>query len=163
MTARQMVLNMNLKVRKNMKTNAWRTEPQMAKPQSTATVLRAIADDRSLELFTTIARETVHNKNLKTKLRLTRKKYYSRLSRITRVGLVRKRNGTYIPTAFGRVVYQTELTVDNALNNSCKPKAIDSLKTCSELPQQERQKLLDALFDNHSEKHYLLPPGFLFE
>lgn len=161
-----MALNTNLKVRKNMKTNASLTEPLMAKPKSTAMVLRVIADDKSLELFTTIARETPHNRNLKSKLRLTRKKYYLRLSRMIKVGLIRKRNGTYILTAFGRVVYETESKVDNALNNSRKLKTIDSLETSSELSKQVQQKLLDALFEHHgnySEKHYLVPLGFLFE
>ena len=70
----------------------------MAKSQTSATVLRAIADDKSLELFKTIAQGTIDSENLKSKTKLTRKQYYSRLSRMTKAGLVRKKSGKYLLT-----------------------------------------------------------------
>ncbi len=74
----------------------------MVKSQtSVASVLRTIADDKSLELFATVAAETIDSKNLKNRIKLTRKQYYSRLSRMTRAGLVRRKNGKYILTTFG--------------------------------------------------------------
>ena len=115
---------------------------------SVAAVLRAIADDKSLELFETVAQENIDSRNLKTKIKLTRKQYYSRLSRMTRMGLVRRKNGKYVLTSFGKIVYECKLTLENALNNYWKLKAIDSLETSNEVPKEEQQKLIETLLDN---------------
>ncbi len=122
---------------------------------SAATVLRTIADDKSIELFTTVALETIDSKNLKSRTRLTRKQYYSRLSRMTSAGLVRRKNGKYILTTFGRIVYDSKVTIENALNNYWKLKAIDSLETSNEVPKEEQQKLIETLLDNEKIKAIL--------
>jgi predicted transcriptional regulator len=128
----------------------------MVRSQTAASVLRSISDDKSLELFRTVALETIDSKNLKSRTRLTRKQYYSRLSRMTRTGLVRKKNGKYILTTFGKIVYESQLTVENALNNYWKLKAIDSLETSNELPKEEQQKLIETLLDNREIKEILV-------
>src|ERR671923_530645 len=128
----------------------------MVRSQTAAAVLRSIADDKSLELFRTVALETIDSKNLKNRTRLTRKQYYSRLSRMTRTGLVRKKNGKYILTTFGKIVYESQTTVENALSNYWKLKAIDSLETSSELPEEEQKKLIETLLDNQEIKEILV-------
>ena len=122
-------------------------------------MLRAIGDDKSLELFGTVAQETIDSRNLKSKIKLTRKQYYSRLSRMTRVGLVRRKNGKYVLTSFGKIVYESKLTVENALNNYWKLKAIDSIETSNELPLEERQKLIETLLDNKGLKAVIVREG----
>jgi hypothetical protein len=122
---------------------------------SAATVLRTIADDKSIELFTTVALETIDSKNLKKRTKLTRKQYYSRLSRMTSAGLVRRKNGKYILTTFGRIVYDSKVTIENALNNYWKLKAIDSLETSNEVPKEEQQKLIETLLENEKIKAIL--------
>ncbi len=128
----------------------------MAKSQTAATVLRTIADDKSLELFKTIAQGMIDSENLKSRTKLTRKQYYSRLSRMTKAGLVRKKSGKYLLTAFGKVVYDSQMTVENALTSYWKLKAIDSLEMSNELPKEEQQKLIDALLDNQELKGILV-------
>ena len=128
----------------------------MAKSQTTATVLRTISDDKSMDLFKTIAVGSIDSENLKGKTKLTRKQYYSRLSRMTKAGLVRKKSGKYTLTAFGKVVYDSETTVDSALVNFWKLKAIDSLEMSNELPKEEQQKLIDTLLDNQELKGILV-------
>lgn len=128
----------------------------MAKSQTAATVLKTVADDRSMELFRTIAQGMIDSESLKSKTKLTRKQYYSRLSRMTKAGLVRKKSGKYLLTAFGKVVYDAQSTVDNALTNYWKLKAIDSLEMSNELPKEEQQKLIDALLDNAELKGILV-------
>ncbi len=128
----------------------------MAKSQTPATVFRTIADDKSLELFKTIAQGTIDSENLKNKTKLTRKQYYSRLSRMTKAGLVRKKSGKYLLTAFGKVVYDAQTTVESALTNYWKLRAIDSLEMSNELPKEEQQKLIDALLDNPEIKGILV-------
>jgi len=128
----------------------------MAKSQTSATVLRAIADDKSLDLFRTIAQGTIDSESLKSKTKLTRKQYYSRLSRMTKTGLVRKKSGKYLLTAFGKIVHDAQTTVDDALISYWKLKAIDSLEMSNELPKEEQQKLIDALLDNQELKGILV-------
>lgn len=126
---------------------------------SAASVLRAIADEKSLELFGAVAQETIDSRNLKSKIRLTRKQYYSRLSRMTRAGLVRRKNGKYVLTSFGKIVNESKATVENALNNYWKLKAIDSLETSNELPTEERHKLIETLLDNQGLKSVIVREG----
>jgi predicted transcriptional regulator len=128
----------------------------MVRSQSTASILRTIADDKSLQLFTTVALETIDSKNLKSKTKLTRKQYYSRLSRMTRAGLVRRKNGNYILTTFGRIVYESKVTLEIALNNYWKLKAIDSIEISNELPKEEQQKLIETLLDNEELKEIIM-------
>src|SRR5215207_6823211 len=124
----------------------------MVRSQSTATILRTKAEEKSLEVFTTVALETIDSKNLKSKTKLTRKQYYSRLSRMTRAGLVRRKNGNYVLTTFGRIVYESKVTLEIALNNYWKLKAIDSVEISNELPKEEQQKLIETLLDNEDLK-----------
>ena len=131
----------------------------MAKSQNTAAVLKTIADDKSLELFSIVAREKIDSRNLKTKMRITRKQYYSRLSRMTKAGLVRRKNGKYILTTFGKIVYESKVTIENALNNYWKLKAIDSLETSNEVPKEEQQKLIETLVDNEEIRGILVKAG----
>jgi predicted transcriptional regulator len=127
---------------------------------SAASVLKAIADEKSLELFGTVAQETIDSKNLKSKIRLTRKQYYSRLSRMTRAGLVKRKNGKYVLTTFGKIVYESKVTVENALNNYWKLKAIDSIESSNELPKEEQNKLIETLLENQGLKAVIVKEGF---
>jgi predicted transcriptional regulator len=131
----------------------------MVKTQTVAVVLRNISDEKSWALFRTIAQEVFDSKSLKSSAKLTRKQYYSRLSRMTRAGLVRKRSGRYALTTFGKIVYGAQLTVENALQNYWKLKAIDSLEISNELPKEERFKVIDSLVDNEELKQILVKGG----
>jgi predicted transcriptional regulator len=128
----------------------------MTKSQTAATVLRTIADDKSMELFKTIAQGMIDSESLKSKTKLTRKQYYSRLSRMTKAGLVRKKSGKYLLTTFGKIVFDVQLTVESALGSYWKLRAIDSLETSNELPKEEQQKLIDTLLDNKEIKGILV-------
>ncbi len=128
----------------------------MAKTQTIAAVLRNISDEKSWGLFRTIAQEEFDSKSLKNSAKLTRKQYYSRLSRMTRAGLVRKRSGRYNLTTFGKIVYESQLIVENALQNYWKLKAIDSLEISNELPKEERLKVIESLVGNEDLKQILV-------
>jgi predicted transcriptional regulator len=118
-------------------------------------VLAAISDKESLQLFRYIASKNGDSDRLRTETNLTRKQYYSRLSRMTKAGLVRRKNGKHSLTAFGKVVYDAETTIEKAINSYWKLKAIDSLELSDELPKEERIKLIDNLLDNNDIKEIL--------
>ena len=128
----------------------------MAVLQQTADkVITAISDKESLELFRIIAINSEDSDGLRTKTNLTRKQYYSRLSRMTKVGLVKRKKGKHSLTAFGKVVYDAQTIIEKAVNNYWRLKAIDSLEISNDLPEEERIKLIDSLLDNKHIKEIL--------
>ncbi len=133
----------------------------MTKSQTAPYVLRVIADEKSWQLFKNIAKGTFDTRTLKTDSKLTRKQYYSRLSRMTSSRLVAKRNGTYRLTSFGKVIFEFQLLVENALENQLKLKAIDSLELARDIPEEDRQKLIDTLLENQDLKQILVKDSHL--
>jgi hypothetical protein len=128
----------------------------VSKTQTAPSVVRVIAEEKSWRLFRSIAQGTFDSKSLKSNSKLTRKQYYSRLSRMTRSKLVTRRNGGYRLTTFGKIVYEFQLLIENALENQWKLKAIDSLELSKDLPEEERQKLIDTLIEDQSLKQILI-------
>jgi hypothetical protein len=128
----------------------------MAVLQQTADkVITAISDRESLELFRIIAINSEDSDGLRTKTNLTRKQYYSRLSRMTKAGLVKRKKGKHSLTAFGKVIYDAQTIIEKAVNNFWKLKAVDSLELSGDLPEEERLKLIDGLLDNKEIKEIL--------
>jgi predicted transcriptional regulator len=127
----------------------------MAVLQTADRVLTAISDKESLELFKFIAINNEDSDGLRTKTNLTRKQYYSRLSRMTKVGLVKRKKGKHSLTAFGKVVYDAQTIIEKAVNNYWTLKAIDSIEVSNDLPEEERIKLIDSLLDNSHIKEIL--------
>jgi predicted transcriptional regulator len=128
----------------------------MPKSHSVANVLRSISDDLSLDLYRTIARSNNESgDDLFSKVKITRKQFYSRLSSLTKAGLVKRKQGKYSLTAFGKVVYDSERAIENAFNIYWKLKAIDSIGISNELPKEEYSKIVDALIDNYEIKDML--------
>jgi hypothetical protein len=120
----------------------------MQKVAGVAGVFRSLSDNISVGLFTTIAHEGVNNIVLRNKVKITRKQYYSRLSKMMNAGLIKRSNGRLILTAFGRIVYQVQETIEDASINQWKLRAIDSFELTDDLPIEERRKLLESLIDN---------------
>jgi hypothetical protein len=121
-----------------------------------AGVLKAISDNRSLELFRIVALTKPDTEILISKTKLTRKQYYSRMSSLMNADLIKRKQGKYTLTAFGKVIYDISLaTVENAVNNYWKLKAIDSLEMSKDLPAEERKKITDSFIDNQVIKDIL--------
>lgn len=119
-------------------------------PGSIVKVLRAVSDDKSITLFKTIARETegIDAIFLRDQTKFTRKQYYSRIEKMQKSGLIKKRRGRYFLTSFGKVINETLRIAEKGLENYWKLKAMDSLITSSNLANREERKALDTLLDN---------------
>lgn len=115
---------------------------------STANIFESLSDEQSVKLFTIIATQGPNSTDLRDKVSLTRKQYYSRISRMVRVGLVRRKQGKLVITAFGKIVYESQKFLEVATNSQWKLKVIDSIDLSDELPNEERRKLLDNLIEN---------------
>jgi hypothetical protein len=108
-------------------------------------VLRTVSDPISIELFKAIAAEGSDGSALRTSTKLSRRQYYSRLSAFMKNGMVARKRGRNYRTAFGRIVYHTILTLENAFANYYKLKAIDSIGLAYDIPVEEHKKILDNL------------------
>jgi hypothetical protein len=113
-----------------------------------ADILKAIADDKSLVLFNTIANAGGDSDILIRRLDLTRKQYYARISALLKTGLISRKNRQYNLTSFGKIVYDAQLMIGRAANTFWKLKAIDSFDTEHKLPADERNKIINTLIDN---------------
>ena len=102
-------------------------------------VMKSISNVKSIELFRIVALTKLDTDILISKTKLTRKQYYSRMSSLVKAGLVKRKNGKYTLTTFGKVIYDSVATMENAINYYWKLKAIDSLEI-SKMFQQRNAK-----------------------
>ena len=128
-----------------------------------AYALYAISNDKSFALLKTIAITNKDEKGdshtLRNKLKLTPKQYYSRISRL-RKSTRRKEHGKYYLTAFGIVVYDARMVVENAINNYYKLAAVDSLVFSDSNNMLSLEdcttNIIDSLIEDQQIKQFLI-------
>jgi predicted transcriptional regulator len=89
-------------------------------------------------------------------LNLSRKQYYGRVNKLIKVGLIQRRQGKYILTTFGKVIYSVRLSFSKAIDNRWKFKAIDAVKEKNKLTNEEYQNATDLLLDDEKFKEIIL-------
>jgi len=126
-----------------------------------AEIIQIISDDKSVLLLQTIFLASGDtSKVLRTRLKLGRKQYYSKMSRMSKAGLVKRQKGRYFVTAFGKVIYDAHRLLVSAVKNHWKLKAIDSLGNQVLLPKEERAKIIERMIGNQQIRQILLSPDF---
>src|SRR5919204_1437814 len=124
---------------------------------SVVETLKAISNEKALIVLKTVALGKVDGNIVRSKTKLTSKQYYSRMSALLKAGIVKRKSGRYNLTAFGKIVYDAQATIENAINNYWKLKAFDSIIEISdEVPKEEFNKIVDILIDNHQIKDRLI-------
>jgi hypothetical protein len=121
-----------------------------------ASVLKSISDPICLELFKSISEEGSNSSDLRSKTRLSRRQYYSRVSNFTKNGMLTKKNSKNYRTTFGIVVYHMLMTIENALSNYYKLSAIDSIELYHAIPKEEHKKIIDTLITDPEIREVLL-------
>jgi hypothetical protein len=88
------------------------------------------------------------------KMGLTSKQFYSRISKLNKADLIKRKYGRYSLTVLGRVVYEAHTTIGKALMYYWKLKAIESIETSPtfKLPKDDLAMLVDTLIDNQQIK-----------
>ncbi len=128
-----------------------------------AGIIKLIADDKTWLIFSTIFLASGDSsETLRTELKLTRKQYYSRISRLIKAGLVKRQKGKHFVTAFGRVIFDSQRLLGIAIKTYWKLKAIDSLGVAndSKMPKEQRNKIIEELIDNRQLKDISLSTKF---
>jgi len=109
-------------------------------------ILDVLADHNTLLVFYLIASEGILRSNIAMKeLKITPKQYYTKLSTLTKSGIVEKKNRKYLLTSFGIVVHEALQLIESGVNYYWKLKAIDSLRVG--FSEEERNKIIEQLID----------------
>jgi len=122
---------------------------------SVSDTLSAISNDKSLMLCNIIALMGGDSSILMSRLNLTRKQYYSKISDLTNAGLICRKTGRFLLTSFGKVVYEAHVLIGKAVQQIPKLKAIDSIES-AEFPNSELIKVIDTLITNYNIKQILI-------
>lgn len=120
-------------------------------------IIKAISNKEALSLFDTIALTYLcDNRYLAKKIKLTRKRYYSRLHALRKAGLIERKNGKYSLTSCGKVVHNAKKLIENGLINIWKLRAIDSLEIFdNELPKEEHSNIVSIILGNQKIKEII--------
>jgi predicted transcriptional regulator len=131
---------------------------QESKPPSLDYIFKRISDEKTLTLFHSIAISDGDRYISLKEMNLTTKQYYSRIAGLTNAGLIKRHKGKYSLTLLGKVFYDSQMMIGEALNDYWKLKAIESIEMSSgaTLPEWELAQLINALLDNHQIKDILM-------
>jgi predicted transcriptional regulator len=128
---------------------------------SISSILKGMSDDKTHVLFSNIAISNNCDRFIPSlkKMNLSTKQYYSRISGLLEADLIRRNKSTYSLTLLGRVVYESQRIIGEALSNYWKLKAIETLEMSgSNLPAEEVSQLINTLIDNPRIKDILMKP-----
>jgi hypothetical protein len=125
-------------------------------PIKLSSVLHAISDDHALELLRLVATIGGSSEVLRSKMSITRKQYYSRLYKLTNCGAVKRTDNVYTLTMVGKALYDAQATIESALGNYWKIKAVDSIEIVDDIPVEEQNKLIETLLGNQEIKKVLI-------
>ena len=123
---------------------------------SVGDIINSISDNKSLDLFCSIAKGSVESEVLKQTKGLTRKQYYTRTSQLLEQGLIQRNKGSFSLTSLGIIVYHAQLVIEAGVNNYWKLKAIDSIESSGEIVEQERVKIIKTILDDNTVQNILV-------
>jgi predicted transcriptional regulator len=112
-----------------------------------AQVLDAISDNISFNMFKIVRNNVKDPESLRDELNISAKQSYDRIVKLIDTGLVKRNDGCYSITSFGRLVFHAQAKVAKAIENLSKLKMVDAIR-CSDLPKDEHTKLIDELIDD---------------
>lgn len=107
-------------------------------------VLGAISDEKSQVLFISIARVGNEN-NLIDNLKISRKRYYTRLKKLVNADLIKRRDSKYILTELGKVIYGLQLKLSEAVDNRFSLESLDTMKSSMGIQVRKQNKILENL------------------
>jgi len=137
----------------------------MGNSYSLLNVLSAIAENKSLLIFQSIAPGNVESGDLLKKTNLSLKQYYSRISPMIEAGLVMRQNKKYCLTSLGKIVYELQTIAQSALDNYWNLRAIDSF---DDSEREQEQVIENMIADENlrrllAKKNLVIVPSWIIE
>jgi hypothetical protein len=120
--------------------------------------MRLMMDGKSLLVFRTISVMSGESSDvLLNQLKLTRKQFYSRITRLMKARLIRRHKGRYFLTSYGTVIHDINRLLENTMENYWELRSVDLVEANKEnMPKEERIKIIDQLITNHQIKKILI-------
>ncbi|MGH9963328.1 MAG: hypothetical protein ACRD5E_00680 [Nitrososphaeraceae archaeon] len=118
---------------------------------SLSCIFSVLSDNDSLKIIDTIAGRQL---DLKIGDFDTPKRYYSRLSKLKKASIIRKKGRSYALTSFGSILYNTIQTVKQAHGLQWKLEVVDTID--ESLPHTERQSIIESLIPNKLMRNILI-------
>jgi hypothetical protein len=125
-----------------------------------ADILSALSDDKAFTIYNTIVLSNKQDfRTLIKHMGITPRQYYSRLLKLTKVGLIRSENRKYVTTPLGIIVYKAISLVGTGLKYYWVLKVVESFQAPSAINSNEViSKLVDSLIDDHDVKKIVMAP-----
>lgn len=127
---------------------------------SLTSILKKISENKAHVLFNNLATSNNNGRFIPPLkgMNLSTKQYYSRISSLLEAGLIKRHKSTYSLTLLGKVVYDSQMIIGEALSHYWKLKAIETIEVSSNLPVEEVTQLINTLIDNPRIKDFLMRP-----
>jgi pyruvate/2-oxoglutarate/acetoin dehydrogenase E1 component len=120
---------------------------------SLSNIFSVLSDNDSLKIIDTIASR---QQDLQMGDFDTPKRYYSRLCKLKKATIIRKKGKSYALTSFGSILYDIIQTVKQAQGLQWKLEVVDAID--ENLPQTERQSIIESLIPNVLMRNILIEP-----
>lgn len=114
-------------------------------------VLAAISGDYSLHITKTLESTTrqYDSNKIKEELKLSKKQFYTAIAHLSNVGIIKRNNGVYHLTSFGKLILNSVILVEDSMKIYSKLKAIDAIgNSKKDISREEIMKLINVLIDN---------------
>ncbi|MEP6576312.1 MAG: hypothetical protein ABJB85_07790 [Nitrososphaerota archaeon] len=92
---------------------------------SVSEILAAISDEKSLNLFNSISAKGISIVDLSDQDQMSRKQYYLRISKFIETGMIKRKDGKYILTLFGKVIHEVQLILLELVISHWQPATVD--------------------------------------
>jgi len=112
---------------------------------STLQVLSVLSDRISVDIFNAIAQKVTTPESIIKLLTITDRQFYTRQSNLLKTDLIKRRHRQLTLTCFGRLIYQSLLTIATACKHSSELTIVDVVKETPGMPDNEQKDLIDKL------------------
>jgi hypothetical protein len=117
-------------------------------------IFSALSDEDTLKMFETIV---LYQKKIDRRDFDSPKIYYSRLTKLTKNFLVKKKkSGGYVVTAFGSIIYDALLHARKAQDLFWQLRIIDTFNET--IPEDQRKEMIESLMPHDDEIRKILLP-----
>ena len=130
----------------------------MKKESSIINVYKALSNESSVRLFTSIANSNNSNNGTQfsmTDFSLSKPQYYDKVNDLRSAGLIFKLKGKYNVTSFGKIIFTLVKMLDKAAQEHWKLQAIDVMNSAKAMGT-DKSKVIDILLDDIEIKEILL-------
>jgi predicted transcriptional regulator len=118
--------------------------------------LEALSSEPAYKIIKTLSSSSNKCDSLAlTELKLSKKQFYITISHLSNQGIVKRINGEYRLTSFGKLILNSLYLVEDTIKIYYKTMAIDAIQASRKSTRDEVLELVDILIDNDRVKEII--------